>query len=425
MTEDVFEDVFEDVNADVEWLPGDVFQHEFLSAWGFDEETPSPWTQEPDGLRDHLAQLASVTSSRPARGEVWLTTQSYTPTWGDPFRARSANFSCKYPKAVFIVQRDQEHDTGSEVELIDALPISFQWQYAGSHDLIIQRGEENPLDMGFMVECDMPVAVLRGQLRRPIAKLGPGTVGDILVLLHDVLGLLGGDENVASRERLLQLDRGMLIVDSDDPRPEFKRHEERNLQYLTAATYGFSEWSLSLEQNRASKGGFPQTVALPQFEFKVAAATDSGRARSEVFEFADGDLLCTVSPPERQDPTQFVFESANSELDGAWVLFFLAEEYNASVTRSGVVLLSAGVHGGFEGRYCLSEYRVETSPTLHASVLQVKDVLPAHKPVFMESWDGTDSRNRQNWKTWFSSRASEYDGNSTMVEIATDILARS
>jgi hypothetical protein len=435
----MIEDVFEDINTDSAWSVGDAYHHEFMSAWGFEEEAPPDHTRDPQHLRAYLAQLSIEPGSRPTRGELWITTQDYRPKWGPRFAVVGGGnssstrppvdreYSCKYPKAVLVVQHDRERDSQQRADyLVDALPISFQWQYAGPDDAIIRRGPTNPLDAGLMVECDMPIAVMRRQLDRPIARLNAATVTDILLLLHNVLGLLSGNDNVTKRERLLQLDRGTLVLDDDDPRLGFKRNERQNLGYLTASARGFSEWIYEVDRTGPHVVGREPTdqkitVLLPRTEHARAAATDSGRTSPEVFEFSDGDILGTVSP--KPGAVQLAFEGTNPALEGAWVLFHLADVSDASVTRSGVVLLHPGEYDVLEGRYYLSGFQVETAHTLLASVLLVEQVVPAHKPVFMKSYNATDLNNRQGWETWFGGRASEYDGNPAMREIAADILA--
>lgn len=125
------------------------------------------------------------------------------------------------PKLVVIRREDSE-------AIWEVFPISFQHQYAGPSDLVIER-ECSPLGVGFMVEAHLPIFVPRSSLAGRVASLSPEDLEASEILCRTAFGLLSGKK---TRDYIRSLPQGIPFTRRDDLRLQFRAVERKNLLYL-------------------------------------------------------------------------------------------------------------------------------------------------------------------------------------------------
>jgi len=190
------------------WQTGD----EFLFSITEDVDVArEPLCAIPDPRFEQGWSIVRTDAETAAPGEIWRTT-------GAP-----------NPKLVVIRLREIVTSAGLVFEV---LPISFQHQFAGPFDYLIDR-EESPLGVGFMIETHMPIFTCGESLEGCIGELTARQWVEAQMLLRASFGLLRGDENQDARETARWVPQGHPITRGDDIRIRFREQERENIAHLT------------------------------------------------------------------------------------------------------------------------------------------------------------------------------------------------
>lgn len=237
-------------NAERDWTTGD----EYFRAV-FDDDSPE---SSPSDSIDAFTTLHTDRNAA-ARGELWLTSSHFDALWG-------GEYTCERPKIVLVMTPDMDgedpYEAGADYRRAEVLPVSFQHQFATHYDFLVDE-EDSELGVGFMVEADMPLSLLRGQLSACVGRLPEGLTREAELLRLYAGGLFstpaGDDLRAHVEENVLT---GAAAVGADVSK-EFKAQERTNLLYLSDAEEDFGVWLRRREAQDAP------VVSLPTSDYRL------------------------------------------------------------------------------------------------------------------------------------------------------------